>query len=111
MAYLRAYVVTGGQMTPQHGDTQERLGRQLIGLDQLASGLREYWAYRWLLFVTNSPQGRACSFATAARYKQIPQQLKLRELVTNIRDHADTILGVLDQVAVDLAEEFPDETP
>jgi hypothetical protein len=70
--------------------TQAQASGALHELQALTAGLQEHWLYRWLLFVRNSSAGVNCSFATAARYKQVAQKEQLLELLADIEAQAQT---------------------
>jgi hypothetical protein len=68
--------------------TQAQASGALHELHALTARLYEHWLYRWWLFVRNSSAGVNCSFATAARYKQVAQGEQLLELLADIEAQA-----------------------
>lgn len=84
--------------------TQAQASGALHNLQALTSQLQGHWLYRWLLFVRNSQAGVNCSFATAARYKQVAQRQELLELLTDIEDQAQACRDLV-ELAMNAAAE------
>ena len=96
-------------MEPAYLFRQQRTSTLLFDLLETSKRLQEFWNYRWILFVNNSPKGPDCVFAAGARRKSATQHKELLALLSDIENQARIAREAVEASHRDLMEELDAE--